>query len=317
MADQAEVVAASFSFTMRPPWVTRQALRRSSSRLSLKVRLSLSQNSVSKATTLDENIWLAWTGTSPGKLANPTSFTPWRSVICPATMPSTLPPLSTAIDDDGAGAHGVEHVAGDQDGRAATEHLSGGNDDVGVGTDARHAVTLEFDLLFGERLGVAVLGLASLADVDLHELGTQRFHLLLHDRACVEGFHLRSETACGGDGLQPGDACADDEDFHRLDRASGRHHHGEDLTAVLGGSDDRCVSGEAGLGGKDIHLLRARGARDHLQANGADAALGKGAEVFRRAEGIEQGDAHRAFAHGGDVGGGGLAHADDDVRATQ
>ena len=99
--------------------------------------------------------------------------------------------------------------------------MRGGDDYVRFGADFFHAFALLLELLVGQRLGVSVLGLAGLADVNFDEARAERADLLFDDGAGIEGVHSRAEAFGGGDGLEAGDARADDKDASRIDRASG------------------------------------------------------------------------------------------------
>jgi hypothetical protein len=92
------------------------------------------------------------------------------------------------VDDDRAGLHAGDGGGAEQARRGAPEDLGGGDDDVALRDDLGHLHALPLELLVGERLGVALLGLALLAaEVELDEARAERLDLLGHDGARVVG----------------------------------------------------------------------------------------------------------------------------------
>ena len=173
------------------------------------------------------------------------------------------------------------------------------------------------ELLLGQFLGVAVLGLPGFAEVDLDEPGPQRLDLLLDHGPGVEGLDPGAQALGGGDGLQAGHAGADDEDPGRGDRAGRGHHHGQDLVQPLGGQDHRHVAGQVGLRTERVHLLGERGARNHLHADRADPGLGQGLDQLRLAERVQVADVNAAVLHGAGLGHGGLVESQHHVGGAE
>ena len=75
-------------------------------------------------------------------------------------------------------------------------------------------------LLRGELARVAAAALGAHAGLD--ELGAEGLHLLARGAAHVVGLDHRAQAPRGGDGLQSGDACADDQHLRRADGARRR-----------------------------------------------------------------------------------------------
>ena len=95
--------------------------------------------------------------------------------------------VNREIDDHAAGLHGVEHFRGHQNRRPASEDLRGGNDHIGIAAGFFHRVALLLDLLLGQRLRVALFGLAGFSNINLEKLRAERFHLFLDDGPRVIG----------------------------------------------------------------------------------------------------------------------------------
>ena len=155
--------------------------------------------------------------------------------------------LNRKVHNHASGLHRVEHFGGDENRRPASKHLRGGDDDVGVPAGFFHRVPLLLDLFLGQRLRVAILGLAGFAEVNFEKLRAERLDLLLHDGPRVVGGDLCAESFGGGNCLQTGDADADDENFRRQDRSRCRGHHRKNLVGITRCEDDRLVSTEVGL----------------------------------------------------------------------
>ena len=145
-----------------------------------------------------------------------------------------------------------------------------------------------------ELLGVAARGLGRLALLILiaDEGRAEGLDLFLRRRAHIGRGHTAAEAPGGRDGLQTRDARAHDEDIRGRDGAGGGHQHGE--AAVIGRRrlDHRAVAREVGLGGEDVHRLRAGDARQHFHRAGIDAAFGIGAG--HGLVGLERADQQRA-----------------------
>ena len=95
----------------------------------------------------------------------------------------------------------------------------------------------------GDGLGLLPLGVfAELARVaargrrvfglDLDELRAEALDLLLDDLAHVERLDDGAEAARGADGLEPGDAGAEDEDARRGDGPGRGHEHGKEAAGA-------------------------------------------------------------------------------------
>mgnify|MGYP007106197417 CR=1 FL=1 len=217
------------------------------------------------------------------------------------------------VDDDAAGLHALDHVGGEDDGGFASEDLGGGDDDIGGGTMFGHGFALDLQLFFGEGFGVAVLGLAGFAEIDFDEFGPEGLDLLLDDGPGVEGFDDGAKAFGGGDGLKPGDASSDDEDAAGGEGAGGGAHHGENFVEASGGEDYGGITAEVGLGAEDVHFLGDGGAGDHFQADRADPGEGELADELGLVEGVEVADMDGTCLELGDIHGGRLAEAKDDV----
>src|SRR5882672_12812955 len=81
------------SCTTSPPCVMTVPFTTSSPRLRSKVP-SFPSMSPSRLATLREYIWLAWNGIEAGMLSRPMIVTPLETTVLPASVSSTLPPVS-------------------------------------------------------------------------------------------------------------------------------------------------------------------------------------------------------------------------------
>ena len=122
----------------------------------------------------------------------------------------------------------------------------------------------------GQLLRIAALGLLA-ADAEIEELGSERFHLLLHRRADVERRDDGPEPPRGGDRLQPRDAGAHHEHPCGRDRAGGRHQQREHLLDAIGGDQHGLVARHRRLRRERIHRLGARDPGHRLHREGDDA----------------------------------------------
>ena len=104
------------------------------------------------------------------------------------------------------------------------------------------------------------MSLFFVGDRHFNEFAAQRFDLLFGRMADIEGFDHGAQTFGGGNGLQAGNASAQNQHLGRFDRACGGHEHGHEARVILGGQQHRLVAADIGLGGQHIHRLRARGA---------------------------------------------------------
>src|SRR4029077_7260497 len=90
-------VGASDGCTIWPFWVTNVPFTTSSLVSILSALVSLSTMGVMKFKRLRANSAEASVGSSPGRLAGPTTFTPYFSTTLPYSESGQLPPCSTAM----------------------------------------------------------------------------------------------------------------------------------------------------------------------------------------------------------------------------
>ena len=114
-------------------------------------------------------------------------------------------------------------------------------------------------------------------------------------------------------GLQPRHARAEHEHLRRRDRARRRHQQREEAGQAVRRHERRLVAGDGALGREHVHALRARDARDRLEREPDDAALGQPLDALAVGERLQERDQHRALAQRVDLGAGRLAHLDDDL----
>ncbi len=164
---------------------------------------------------------------------------------------------------------------------------------------------------------VAVLGLAGLAEIDLEKLGTERLHLFRDHRAGIECHDPGAEPLGRGDCLKSRDAGTDHEHVGRFQRARRGHHHRHDPRHARRGEQHHHVTGEVGLGTQCIHLLRARGAWNHLHADRRHAGGAEGLDQRRFIERIEITHVDAAALEQRDILGRGLVQPQHQVRARQ
>jgi hypothetical protein len=124
------------------------------------------------------------------------------------------------VHDHAPGRHARHHVRVDDAGGGPPEQLRGRDHHVRAGHDRRHLPALLRQLLRRQFLGVPLLRLAGLADVELHELRAQRLHLLRDDGAGVVRLDAGPEALRRRDRLQARDADAYPPRLAWLDNAS-------------------------------------------------------------------------------------------------
>src|SRR5437868_4592377 len=89
------------------------------------------------------------------------------------------------IDDHGAAAHDVYHIACNQNGSFSTRDCGGGNHHVLFFEDRGHLLALAANLFISECARISALPFSAGSDCDVDELGTQAFDLLFYGRADV------------------------------------------------------------------------------------------------------------------------------------
>src|SRR5687768_8465159 len=137
--------------------------------------------------------------------------------------------FSRTIDDYRARLHCLDHVAGNENGRAAAGYLRRRNDDVGIADQlAQMFVLLAFGFL-GDFLRVAALPF-SFRDVKPDERCAQALDLFFGRSADVERLDDGAQTAGGRDRHQAGDAGTDDEHFGWWNRPRRSHQHRKKTT---------------------------------------------------------------------------------------
>ena len=120
--------------------------------------------------------------------------------------------LGGQVDDDRAGAHGLNHVLGYQDWRPFPGNESGRDDHIRAGHAFFHQLLLLLIELLGLGFGIAGLFLGILGfQGQFDKFAAQAFDLLLDHWPSVVRLDDGAETASGTDRLQTGDARADDE----------------------------------------------------------------------------------------------------------
>jgi hypothetical protein len=143
------------------------------------------------------------------------------------------------------------------------------------------------------RVAARTLAFDSLHLVDEDRLGAEALDLFLDRRAHVGRGDDRAQPPRGRDRLEAGDADAHDEHARGRDRAGGRHHHRKGAAIFGGGVEHRLVAAEIGLGGQDVHRLRARDARDELERERLNAAGGISVDTGTHAERVQCRDQQR------------------------
>src|SRR6185436_13929592 len=100
-----------------------------------------------------------------------------------------------------------------------------GDDDIRLRAFGVEQLALAAAIFFRELLGITAAGRGALAELDAHVLGADALDLFFDFRPDVGGDDVGAETTGGGDGLEAGDAGADDEHFGREDHpgCGGQH----------------------------------------------------------------------------------------------
>ncbi len=147
----------------------------------------------------------------------------------------------------------------------------------------------------------------------LDEFAPQTFHLLLDDRPGIVSLDDRPQALGGADGLQAGHAGADDEDAGRAHRAGGRHEQGEETRKVIGGQQDRFVTGHRAHGAENVHCLSACDARHQFHGESGDLAPGQGLDLGQGGVRLQKTYRQGAFLHGADLINGRRLHFEHDV----
>jgi hypothetical protein len=224
---------------------------------------------------------------------------PWSTVLSGAGQLAVAAAFRQEIDDHGARLHPLDRGARNDPGRRAARHARG-RDDAVRRRDARiqHFLLLRF--LFGGELA-RVAPRAFRGDASLDELRAERLHLLARRTPDVVGLDHGAEPLRGRDGLQAGDARADDEHRRRADRAGRGRQHREELVERGGAEQHGLVASDGGLRGQRVHRLCARDAGHQLHREARDLPVLQRAHerrlVVRRQEARDDGAGLQARDH--------------------
>ena len=151
----------------------------------------------------------------------------------------------------------------------------GGDDDVAFGDDFAQQFALPAVEVFVLGAGVAAGVLRVFGfDGQFDEAAAEALDLFFRGGAHVVGGSYGAETAGGGDGLQSGDAGADDENAGGSDRSGGGSKHRENSWERVCGDDHGFIAADGGHRGEGVHALRAGGAGHQFDGKRGDAALG-------------------------------------------
>ena len=121
--------------------------------------------------------------------------------------------LGGQIDNHAAGGHAFHHRGSHDRRRRATRYSSRADHHVHAAQVVGQPTLLLGALVIGQRPRVPAL--ARRTHPEIEEASAQGLDLLTGFGAHVEPFHLRTETACGGDGLQARHAGADHQHLGR------------------------------------------------------------------------------------------------------
>ncbi|MCY1533319.1 hypothetical protein D9M68_686410 [compost metagenome] len=205
------------------------------------------------------------------------------------------------VDDHGARLHFGDGGLVQQGRSLAARNQRGGDDDIGLLGALVHGLGLALHPGGRHWTGVAADTLGAFTffvglEGHIDELGAEGFDLFLHRRTHVGGFDHRAQALGRGDGLQAGDAGAEDQHAGGLHGSGGGHQHRHEAWVVVGREHHRLVAGDVGLGGQHVEALGAGRTRRRFEGEGGDAA-GVHARDGLVAEGVEHADQHGACAH--------------------
>ena len=134
------------------------------------------------------------------------------------------------------------------------------------------------------RVAAGVLRLACL-ERKLDESCPKALNLLFDRRPNVVGLDARAKAACGRDGLQPGDAGADDENARGGHRSCRGIEHGKHSRQCVGRKKNCFVPCDRRHRRERIHALRSRDSRNELHGEERGAAVG---DLLRRTGGRQR-----------------------------
>ena len=195
------------------------------------------------------------------------------------------------IDKNGAGPHGLDSGAANESGSRPAGHLRRCDDYVRVSGGAGNEIASAVESFFRQFGSIAPAAFrADAAKIDVEELCSQRANLFPSGGADIVGLDDSSEAARGGNGLQPGDACADDEHASRRNGSRGGHEHGKKAGQAIGGGDDSLVTGDGRHGRERVHGLRATDAGHQFHAEECCRPGNGGGERLWSFERLEEGD---------------------------
>ena len=204
--------------------------------------------------------------------------TPCLTTSLPASVPSTLPPVSAAmstmtlpgfmeatiasVTSFGAGRPGI---------RAVVMTKSASLTRSAISAAWRRLVVVAH--LAGVAAGGLGVRLLLLGHLDLDEDAAQALDLLLDDRPHVGRLDHRAEAPRGADRHQPRHAGAHDDPSRRPDGARGGGQQRHELRQPLGGDAGRPCSRRRWPGDESVSIaLGAGDARDGVHADGGHAA---------------------------------------------
>jgi len=124
--------------------------------------------------------------------------------------------------------------------------------------------------------------------------------LFLDHGPCIKSLHPRAQPFGRGNGLQPGNAHADNKYPGRLQGARRGHHHGQHLVQPFRRNQHCHVARQVGLGTEHVHFLGQRGPGNHLHGNGIHTALHQCVQNVMGRKGFQVADMQRARLHTAD-----------------
>ncbi len=145
--------------------------------------------------------------------------------------------LGRKIDDDRSRRHAVDHLFGHQYRRFLPGNDSRRDDNVALRDDLAQQFALPLIKRFVLRLSVAA-GILRVLHFQrkLDEASSETLHLLLDRGPQIVSRNHRSQSSCGSNRLQSGDAYSDDQHASRRDGSGGGSQHRKDTRQGVGGN---------------------------------------------------------------------------------
>ena len=166
---------------------------------------------------------------------------------------------------------------------------------------ARDEFLLPFEELLGNIFHVTALDTDGFVGLHLDEFAAERFDLLLRLRTNIGDFHHGAKPTRSGDGLQSGDARAEDHHLGGTDGSSGGGHHREQLAESVRREQHGFVAAQVRLRTEYVHPLRTGDTRNGIHCENRNT----GATARCHDRGIRRGpkkrEKHRARFHRGNL----------------